>query len=69
MQCKDCVFYRRDEHGIGRCHRYAPRPVHISQEDWVWPAVDESEWCGEFRAAQQRVQATAANAADGQHAE
>lgn len=60
--CKKCRFYvshpnpdssvqpRRD--GVGHCHRHAPRPLDggsgTGWSDWEWPAVIESEFCGEW---------------------
>ena len=51
-RCDMCAWYEPDIYGNasgkeGRCHRAPP----LMQEDGygVFPAVDENEWCGEFK--------------------
>jgi hypothetical protein len=43
-----------DNEGLFTCHRYAPRPVPDEERARVflaWPAVVDSDWCGEYKAA------------------
>jgi len=43
--CETCEHYRPSplhEHPHGHCHRYPPL------EDWKWPQVYESNFCGEY---------------------
>jgi hypothetical protein len=61
MRCADCKFWNRDEgpFEVGRCHRYAPRPVVVAGTEEgeeplarpdlpVWPLTIDEDWCGEF---------------------
>ena len=56
--CCGCHFARAvsgaDNEGLFTCHRYAPRPVPDEERARVflaWPAVVDSDWCGEYKAA------------------
>lgn len=47
-KCGDCIFVAK---GDGRkykfyCHRYPPQ---VLNEAPVFPAVSETQWCGEFK--------------------
>jgi hypothetical protein len=59
MQCKTCQFFvmmnlGADEiPGSGNCQRHAPRTIQLGMEGgwrWKgWPAVKETDFCGDFR--------------------
>lgn len=52
--CAGCVFYHPYPAGGGECRRSAPR-IHFTRNDpdedyrRIWPPVDPSDWCGEYR--------------------
>ena len=61
--CENCRFFVMIEEQMGECRRYAPRPrvvaVATSQLEGyfekydsvvLWPTVDRSDECGEWRA-------------------
>ena len=51
--CETCRYFQEhergafEEHRYGHCHRYAPRPP--LPWDGEWPAVDPTDWCGEYK--------------------
>lgn len=55
--CGDCRFWDGLyplEEGIGRCRRYAPRPVILDVEasfkmEACFPLTGDCDWCGEFK--------------------
>ena len=49
--CGWCAYYERDTRHQGECRRYAPRPGDESRGIGgpMWPQVQESDWCGEFK--------------------
>ena len=55
--CANCRFWETMNNPvtIGRCRRYAPRPVcekGIDSETVYaeWPLTADKDWCGEFQA-------------------
>ena len=47
MLCKTCMWFQTKEGkvpGLGRCRRHAPCAAVIG-----WPAVFESDWCGDHK--------------------
>lgn len=59
MNCATCHYYTRTPQekkwSSGRCHRLPPTVVQLGdpeQRRACFPLVDESEWCGEYRASE-----------------
>jgi hypothetical protein len=54
-QCSNCEYYEAKQgERYGHCKRYAPRPKidkTITACQPVWPIVQASWWCGEFKQA------------------
>jgi len=59
QDCADCRFYYPTDSIVGKCRRYAPRPVqwgetetadgNRGETDAVWPVVSSDDTCGEFK--------------------
>jgi hypothetical protein len=49
--CSNC-FYGRVTDDELRCHRHAPRPMHVDKKEdevrWLFPRVFSDLWCGEW---------------------
>lgn len=55
-ECYKCIHWLADEDEYGRCRRYPPVPIghrmkEMGDTSWcyVWPVMEQSEWCGEFQ--------------------
>lgn len=47
--CRNCRFYLADSGVNGDCRRYPPTVVEYDN-DPVFPMVDGTDWCGEWKA-------------------
>lgn len=52
MTCETCRFYQLSaDKSAGLCHRFPPvRTVGVQLA--MFPAVDEADWCGEYKPAE-----------------
>lgn len=55
-ECNYCVYFKREDDFFGRCRRFPPKVVvetwdygKDSQLTDVFPAVNNDEWCGEWK--------------------
>ena len=67
-KCTGCQYYDRqtgkqtDSRGVqwGQCRRSSPMLHPINQKSYmiegVWPHVRDDDWCGEWKAANRRVE-------------
>ena len=55
--CKDCRWFSNDGGPFGECHRYPPNVRNPNSECVLnsFPVVAETDWCGEFEAAQETL--------------
>lgn len=62
MQCETCKFWQtKKELPVGRCRRYAPKPIGWIVPDKgeehdgeptskaMWPLTWKDDWCGEWQ--------------------
>lgn len=51
--CKTCILWEwvdGQEGEVGRCHRYAPRPVAGNTKNiWEFPLTKKYGWCGDYK--------------------
>lgn len=50
MRCCDCMYWKEgQDHRVGECHRYAPRPIMEPKRapDVWWPMTTFNDGCGE----------------------
>ena len=47
--CKTCQYFVPKAEALGRCRRHAPR-----SEGGGWPAVYETDWCGDHKIGKPR---------------
>ena len=53
-QCKDCIYWDKWKFNIDIVFGYCRKnpPIVISQsalDKAIWPLVEETDWCGEFK--------------------
>jgi hypothetical protein len=55
-RCPACRFFEPSPTSprYGFCRRNAPRPEFATVGNYIWPTVEEHDWCGEFRRPEDR---------------
>ena len=53
-KCEDCKYFERKPHGNTTYHECRRNPpAYTSVQRHIWPGVQATDWCGEFKKSQQ----------------